>query len=280
MPVIDADTHVDESEATWEYLDEGDRRHTPSTLIHQSEIPGQQTRGFNRYWLVGGQMRLRRVRDDKRTGTVQATRELTDVPARLRHMDEMGVDVHVMYPTLFLAAISGQPEVELALCKAYNRWVAARSAESNGRLRWIAVLPTLTIEQAVEEIKFAKDHGAVGVMKKGIECGSRPAGDPYFYPLYQAANDVDIALCIHLGSGDPTMSDFSRNFFGMWPTVLPVVDSCNSLVFNGVPDMFPRLRVGFIEAGASWVPYVLSDLQARHKRISWIQTFDLKQDLF
>jgi predicted TIM-barrel fold metal-dependent hydrolase len=94
------------------------------------------------------------------------------------------------------------------------------------------------------------------------------------------ANALDIAVCFHLGSGDPNMTDFSRNFFGMWPTVMPVIDACSSLVFNGVPDRFARLRFGFIEAGASWVPFVLSDLAARHKRISWLQQFDFKNDLF
>mgnify|MGYP001499972194 CR=1 FL=1 len=45
---------------------------------------------------------IRRWRDDVRTGTVQATRELVDVEARLRDMDELNIDVQVLYPTLFL----------------------------------------------------------------------------------------------------------------------------------------------------------------------------------
>ena len=280
MAVIDADTHVDENEETWQYMDEADRQFMPVTVVHQTSIPGQQAPGYNRYWLIDGQLRVRRVRDDVRTGTVQATRELLDVPARLRHMDELGIDTQVLYPTLFLSQVSGKPEVEAALCKSYNRWIADKTAESHGRLRWVAVLPTMTMDKTIEEVRFAKEHGACGVMKKGVECGGRLAGDAYFYPLYEEAGDLDLAICIHLGSGDPFMSDSSRAAAGMYSTVLPVVDACNNLVWNGIPGRFPKLRVGFIEAGAGWVPYVLSDLWARHERMTWAQNFDFKQDLF
>ncbi len=150
MPVIDADTHVDETEETWDYLDPADTGFRPVTVTQS--IPGgsnQTPRGYNRYWLIDGQLRLRRIRDDARTSTVQATRELQDVDARLRHMDELGVDIHVIYPTLFLMQVSGRSEVERALCKAYNRWMAAKWAQGQGRLRWIAPLPLLSMNDAV-----------------------------------------------------------------------------------------------------------------------------------
>src|SRR5207237_8778367 len=95
--------------------------------------------------LIDGTIRLRRWRDDKRTGTVQATRELLDVEARIRHMDELRVDVQVLYPTLFLHAFTARPEIDVALCKSYNRWIAKATEKSRGRLRWVAVLPLLNI---------------------------------------------------------------------------------------------------------------------------------------
>ena len=89
---VDADAHVDETEATWEYLAGAEERFRPITLD-----PGVPTvpndRRPHRLWLIDGQPRLRRWRDDERTGTVKATRELFDVDARLRHMDELRIDV-------------------------------------------------------------------------------------------------------------------------------------------------------------------------------------------
>ena len=158
MPIIDSDTHVDETDETWEYLADSDQQYRPVTVTQ--EVPGGSDgtpRGYNRYWVIDGKLRLRRIRDDQRTGTVQAQRELTDVPARLGHMDQLGVDVQVMYPTLFLTQVSGRPEVEMALCKAYNRWMGSKWAQSGGRLRWVATLPLLSMDEALEEMAFAKE---------------------------------------------------------------------------------------------------------------------------
>ena len=117
MMRVDADAHVDETEATGEYLGVADERSRPITLD-----PGVPTvpndRRPHRLWLIDGQPRLRRWRDDQRTGTVKATRELLDVDARLRHMDELRIDVQVLYPTLFLQGMTGRAEVELALTKS------------------------------------------------------------------------------------------------------------------------------------------------------------------
>src|SRR5207302_1230767 len=143
-------------------------------------------------------------------GTVQATRELVDVAARLRQMDELRIDIQVLYPTLFLSAMTARPEVELALTRSYNRWIAAATESSHGRLRWVAQMPMLTIDKAVEEVAWAKDHGACGIMKKGVECGDRPASDPYFFPLYQAASDYDLPICIHNGGGTPSAATMQR----------------------------------------------------------------------
>ena len=277
MPIIDADTHIDENEDTWAYIEEAFQSLAPVTVTRQG-VDGDAV--GTRYWMVDGQLRRRPTRDDKRTGTVAATRDLADVAARLRHMDELGVDIQVIYPSFFLRAPSDKPDLELALCRAYNRWLADRCRQSHGRLRWVGVLPTLNMEATVAEIRFARDNGAVGGLKKGIECNERLAGDPYFYPIYEEAAEAGLAVCVHQGSGDPRYSDVSRAFGGMWHQVLPVIDACNSLVTNGVPDRYPKLRVGFVEAGSMWVPYVLNDLQTRHARIRDFRNFDLKQDLF
>ena len=75
---VDVDAHVDESEATWEYLDESERRFKPLTLDPGAATAPGDARP-HRLWVIDGNIRLRRWRDDKRTGTVKATRELLDV---------------------------------------------------------------------------------------------------------------------------------------------------------------------------------------------------------
>src|SRR6185503_2330581 len=92
-----------------------------------------------------------------------------DPMARVRHMDEMGTDVQVIYPTVMLVGITSNSDVEVALKRSYNRWLADRCSQTNGRLRWVCVPPLTNIGKAIEEVKFAKENGACGILKKGDE---------------------------------------------------------------------------------------------------------------
>lgn len=259
MPVIDADTHIDETEATWEYIPEPEASFRPTTVFPANPDPKLPP---TRYWQIDGKRQIRFIRDDKRTQTTVETRELLDVPKRLRAMDDLGVDVQVIYPTLFLAEFNQQPELELALRRAYNRWLADRTAESMGRLRWVCLAPLFSMDQALEELRFAKDHGACGILKKGDrEAGHWPA-DPYFFPLYEEAEQLGLPICFHTGSGVPDFSPAREFFFSRFMRfAAPVPNAFNSLIVEGVTGKFPKLRFGFIEAGASWVPYIVYSLK-------------------
>ena len=54
----------------------------------------------------------------------QEAREGENVAVRLKHMDELGIDIQVLWPTLFLERVADRPEVEVAVCRSYNRWLA------------------------------------------------------------------------------------------------------------------------------------------------------------
>src|SRR3954447_24900717 len=110
MPVIDADTHVDETEDTWEHIASEDEQHKPYTGYPSNPDPNRRP---TRYWMIDGRRQMRITRDDAKNGTTANMRELLQVPDRLRKMDELGVDVHVIYPTVFLVEGTDKPDVEL-----------------------------------------------------------------------------------------------------------------------------------------------------------------------
>ncbi len=280
MPIVDADTHVDENDETWNHLLSEHEIFRPLTVAPGGGIleTGMAPTGYSRFWNIDGVLRVRRIRDDVRTGTVEATRELKDVQARLRQMDELGTDVQVMYPTLFLTTFTVRPEVEYALCRAYNRWLGAKSEESGWRLRWVVVPPMLSIDKAVEEIEWGREHGACGVFKRGVEVG-RSASDPYFYPVYERAQDLDLPICVHIAAHDPSIGDALSSHLTMYNFSLSPIDAFVSMVIGQIPAKFPKLRVGFIETLSSWVPFAMADLEARHERVTWMRNFDYKRDL-
>src|SRR5919199_188620 len=117
MATIDADAHVLETPRTWEYMTEAEREYRPRVIM----APGPEGADIE-WWVIDG------LRRGKQTNvgldTPEASREMHDIQLRLRHMDELGVDVQVLYPTIFLTPLTSRPEVELALCRSYNRWMA------------------------------------------------------------------------------------------------------------------------------------------------------------
>ena len=85
----------------------------------------------------------------------QEAREGENVEVRLRHMDQLGVDVQVLWPTLFLERVADRPEAEIAVCRSYNRWLADIWRQAKGRLRWACVLPLQTMSEALDQLRLA-----------------------------------------------------------------------------------------------------------------------------
>jgi predicted TIM-barrel fold metal-dependent hydrolase len=262
--IIDADTHIDETEDTWEYMEGEDQRYKPTTASPANPDPRLPPA---RYWVIDGKRQVRFIRSDKDSGTTVETRELLDVKARLKHMDELGIDIQVIYPTLFLMEATEKPEVNSALRRSYNRWLADRCAQSGGRLRWVCMPPLQNMENAIAEMRRAKDHGACGALKKGDrEAGKYPA-DPYFEPFYAEAERLDLPVCIHTGSGMPDFSparEFSHGQF--MRTKAAAINGVLGLILHKVPAKFPKLRFGCIEAGSMWTPFVAYDLRRQQLR--------------
>ncbi len=257
MSVIDADTHVDESESTWARLAGTTfEKYMPATVELPPEVAKRA--GFRgattRKWVVEDRLQNRAVRDEV-NHPLRVRRELEDVPGRVAQMDEMGIDMQVIFPTFFIRYATDNAEAEWALTTTYNRWLAEKCAESGGRLQWAAVLPLLQPDAAVEELRWAKRNGACGIFKRGFDLG-RPVTDPHFFPVYAEAEKLDLPLCIHTGHPPPGHE---------WDRGFPIMSAFSDLASSGIPDRFPGLRFGFIEAGASWIPYMVSQIGARRR---------------
>jgi predicted TIM-barrel fold metal-dependent hydrolase len=269
MGAIDADAHVIETQQTWSYI-EADERHFTPQLMTQSfgaDLLSNEGAAVRDFWVIEG--RAHGKDRNVGTNTSQESREMLSVQARLAHMDALGIEIQVLYPTLFLRPIVQEAERERALCKSYNRWMGDLWRQGGDRLRWVAKPPLRLIEKAPgavrEELECSKTNGACGIFMRGLEC-ERALGDPYFYPLWQIAADLDLAVCIHSANGSFRHHDFFAEDTTFTKFKLAVVGACHTLLEKEIPKRFPRVRWGFVEASAQWVPYVLNDLADRNRR--------------
>ena len=186
---------------------------------------------------------------------------MANIDSRLKHMDEIGTGVQVLYPTLFLRPVTDNPRIELALCKSYNRWMADIWSKDKKRLRWAVQLPLLTMDEALDELRWSHGNGACAVFMRGIET-HHTLHDPYFFPLYEEASRLNMPIGIHSGIGNFTVNEM----LGGEPfrvAKLMVIGGFHSMILNGIPEKFPKLRIGAIEVAAQWVPYLVHDLNLR-----------------
>ena len=256
MLTIDADSHVIENESTWDFMLESERPFKPK--IVGSNNPSDS---FD-FWLVDGRVI---PRNNVGRDLPVAAREMSDLSVRIKHMNELGIDCQVVYPTFFITPVSRRPDIDLAVARSYNRWMAAIVKKEPDRFRWVLVPPLQSSEHLAEELKFGKENGACGVYMRGLEV-ERMLSDPYFYPLYEQASALDLPICVHSANGAFTTYDFFADDPGFSKFKLAVIGAFHSFVFHGIPQRFPRLSIGIIEVSAQWIPYAVHDLARRFAR--------------
>ncbi|MBD2776649.1 amidohydrolase family protein [Iningainema tapete] len=215
---------------------------------------------------------------------------------RLEHMDSEGIDVQVIYGTLNLVFSSLiDKDLAIALCRAYNSYIASDCQGYNNRLKPIGVLPLQDVDAAVAEMhRCINELGMIGVAvapnlpiphPKAPEAfpeirTCKTISHPDFAPLLQAAVDLDIAIGIHGGPGSNMVGGIADHTETFVLSHIFVQRNQQQLalarmVFDGAFERFPTLRVGFLEGGCGWVPDLAHAFHEHWEKR--IRDFDPKQ---
>lgn len=177
-------------------------------------------------------------------------------------LDEYEMEKAVLFPTGCGSMMKlREPGFAEAATQAANRHFA--SDYMTDRLRPVGVLPMNNPAAAVEEVRRVAKLGLPGVevLTDGLHYG---LGNPIFDPVYAEAEKLNVAICIH-GTranaddwGSQKLSTFSEVHAYAFPAGMLL--NFTSVMCQGVPVKFPELRIGFLEVGATWLPYYLSRL--------------------
>ena len=269
--IIDADSHVEEAEAVWDYLDP-EYAHRRPIVVERSVPPGPYVQ--DAFWLIDGQTFPRpygygalmfgtpvtsRFAQGKKFSTESQT--LVPPSARIADMDRLGIDVQVLYPTIFLDLLSQDIAFEGALMRSYNTWLAQTCAQYPERLKWAAIIPLRSAREGAAEVRRAKELGAVAALIHGT-AGERVLHEPDLDEIWAEAERLDMALSVHTGWNMHSLLSKMDSFY--CSTALGVVPSMFglfSMLGGGILERFPKLRVGFFEAGADWLPYMVNRME-------------------
>jgi uncharacterized protein len=265
--VIDADGHILEPLDLWDkYIDPKFRDRAPrlvkgengkERLVMDETVVGDGNRGIGRIGAVGARQGVvaadtMEYKDGKPGGF--------DPHARIPDMDADGIDAAFLYPSLglFSGAIH-DPVLAAAVCRAYNRWLADYCKPYPDRLFGVAMLPLQSVELAIDEMRFAKKElGFRGGFIRPNPYSDKMIHDPHYEPFWQAAEDLDFAIGFHEGasSGMPTVGVDrfeGRGARHIISHTMEMMLAAMSVIWGGIADRHPKLRVGFLESGGGWI---------------------------
>ena len=205
---------------------------------------------------------------------------------RVKDMDIDGVDVSVLYPTLGLQLFKVRDgELLTAMCRAYNNWLADFCGTFPRRLAGIAMLNLDDVGLAAKELERCRIKGLVGAIVAVYPPEGKRYDSSEYEPLWAAAQEAQMPLSLHLGTnrfgsgeGDGTGLGEERM------SILVNSDhyvrmSLTDMIFSGVFERYPKLRVGAIEFELSWVPHFLDRLDYTYtQRAPGIAGYRFKED--
>ena len=273
--ILDSDLHLMEPPDLYQrYLDQA--------YLDRAPFPTSNHAGHYAGWMLNGQLvppwttnaEVLKANEmlDTRGQEVMAEGWAThfDATSSLQAMDIEGIDIAVMFRTsasMLVSIDSLEPQHSLALCRAFNDWVADYCKDAPDRLKATAIVPQHDPKLAAQEARRAvKELGAVAVVLLPMPIAGRHVHDPEFDVLWEEIQSLGVPACFH-GTSGAASNDYVgvrleghpsyRTLLHASVFSLELMLAMASMILGGVLERFPRLRVAFLEGNCSWLPWWL-----------------------
>lgn len=151
--------------------------------------------------------------------------------------------------------------------RAYDRWLLDFAKDLPGRRAALAMLTVHDLDATLAEIRWAAEQGMKGVIIPTVPGkGLPPYLDPCYDPMWAQCQDLEMPVHIHGGGGTPDYGDYGVVSMLMYATEATYFSQRNLwiLIWSGVLERFPRMKVVFTETRADWVPSALQLLDGIH----------------
>ena len=265
---VDADGHILEPLSLWDdYIDPAFRERRPSFVIDKNgkerlSVEGKllgNPRGIGSLGAVG-----------VRQGTIKAGSQKYadgrkggfDPHARVVDMDLDGIDAAFLYPSLglFTGAVEA-PDLSAAMCRAYNRWLTDYCKPYPDRLFGVAMLPMQSVELAMAEMRYAREILGMpsGFLRPNPYHGKKMLSDLMYAPFWNLAEELDFPIGFHEGSSNAVSTvgvdrfENDRSARHMISHTMEMMLAALSVIWGGVVDRHPKLRIAFLESGGGWI---------------------------
>jgi len=187
-----------------------------------------------------------------------------DVTVTKRWMDAIGIDQICLFPTPMLSlGLTPRPEVEVALARAYARWLCEVVLATDPRIKSSLYLPLNDPEATYKMVKdFAGKPGVIGF----TICSPhyKAVYDNAYVKTYALLEEMGLPLVFHgaFAWGQDKSISLCNRFLAVhalgfsWFNIL----HCTNWLVNGMPERFPKLKTIWIESGLAWIPFLMQRL--------------------
>ena len=191
-----------------------------------------------------------------------------------QHLADMrldGVAGEVLYPSqgLFYFKVA-DPALMSAIFRAYNDWLADFCRTDPARLKGIAMVNLDDVPEGVQELERAARRGFAGAMITEYPLEHRRYDQPEYEPFWAAAAALGMPLSLHTatrrqgkirGAGERTLRDATSR---ATKAFYPATSMCD-MIFSGVFERHPALRLAIVEFELAWAPHVLSTMDYTYR---------------
>jgi predicted TIM-barrel fold metal-dependent hydrolase len=183
-------------------------------------------------------------------------------------LNATGIEWTVLYPSF---ALSWGKIVSLdfavVVCRAYNDWLHETYIRSDPRFKGMAIIPMQDPLEAAKELRrVVTELGFVGAVlpTNGLP---QPLGAKAYWPVYEEANRLGSPLAVHGGAHDRFGMDQMNMYIPVHGLGHPwgLMFNAASMLYGGIYDRFPKLRVAYLEGGIAWLLVLLERLHASHE---------------
>lgn len=258
--VVDADVHVHEDPAELaQYADQPwdvALREIAKVPERYLDLPGLSPRAEYRVPFPGG---------SNRRQIVTSAREMRE------GLDELHVDQAVLFPDHLLSlAMVRDPAFATMLARAYNRWLHERWLTQERSLKGALVVAPQNPAAGAKDIRRyagGREFACVYLPASGLKT---LYGHEIYDPVYEAAAQANLPVVIHSVEAVYPAFPFQLEQFRTSLAVhalahpLSMVANLVSMLETGVPVRHPELKVGFMEAGTAWIPFIASRLDKEY----------------
>lgn len=186
-------------------------------------------------------------------------------------LEKSGIECTVVYPSAGLAV--GRivdSEWAIAACRAYNNWLYEKFVNVSPRIKGVGLIPIQDVDAAVVELRRAvKELGMCGAMLPSNGEGIKGhLGSRIYWPIYEEAERLDCCLAVHGGCHHHFGMDTFSTYYPIHALGHPfgIMVQLAGMLAHGIFDRYPKLRVAFLEGGATWVPFFMDRIDRSYNR--------------